>query len=120
MRRTREEAQNHGHRAEFLALWFLRFKGYRLLQQRFKTPLGEVDLIMRKGDTTVFVEVKARKTVDECVEAVTPLQTRRIAQAASLFASRDPRTAKGFVRFDIVAIPSTLWPKHIENAFEGR
>jgi putative endonuclease len=120
MRRNREEAEKHGHRAEVIALWFLRFKGYRLLQQRFKTPMGEVDLIMRRGDTTVYVEVKARKTVDECVEAVSPYQIRRISQAAALYASRDATAARGFTRFDIVAIPSTLWPTHIQNAFEGR
>jgi Holliday junction resolvase-like predicted endonuclease len=36
-----------------------------------------------------------------------------------LWMGRDPIAAKGFCRFDIVAVPSYLWPTHIENAFYG-
>jgi putative endonuclease len=120
VKRDRKQAQNYGYRAEMVALWYLRLKGYRLLEQRFKTPVGEVDLIMRKGETTAFIEVKARNTVDQCIEAVTPYQQGRIVRAAGLYAARDEKAAKGFMRFDIVAIPSYLWPTHIQNAFEGR
>lgn len=119
MKRSRQQAHDHGHRAEFIALWYLRLKGYRLLAQRFKTPTGEVDLIMRKGDTTVFIEVKARATVDQSLFAVTPLQSRRIASAAATYAARDHKAAKGFQRFDIIAVPAYLWPTHIKNAFDG-
>jgi putative endonuclease len=119
MRRNREEAERHGHLAESIALWFLRCKGYRLLARRYKSPAGEVDLVMRRGQTTVFVEVKARGTVDEAVTSVTPHQSRRISGAAAFYTSRDPQAARGFCRFDIVAVPSYLWPSHIENAFEG-
>lgn len=118
-RRGRQEAEQLGHRAEVIALWFLRCKGYRLLARRFKSPGGEVDLVMRRGKTTAFVEVKARPTVTEAIEAVTPYQARRIAAAAGFFMSRDDMAAKGFCRFDIVAIPSSLWPTHIKNAFDG-
>jgi putative endonuclease len=119
VKRSRQNAHDYGHRAEDIALWYLRLKGYRLLARRFKTPVGEVDLIMRKGDTTVFIEVKARSTVDQSLFAVTPLQSRRIAQAAAWYAARDDKVAMGFQRFDIVAIPSYLWPTHIKNAFDG-
>jgi putative endonuclease len=116
---SRQQAEQLGHRAETIALWYLRFKGYRLLARRFKSPAGEVDLVMRRGQTTAFIEVKARSSVNDAIEAVTPYQTKRIAAAAGFFMSRDDRTAKGFCRFDIVAIPSTLWPTHIMNAFDG-
>jgi putative endonuclease len=119
VKRTRQDAHNHGHRAENIALWYLRLKGYRLLARRFKTPVGEVDLIMSKADTTVFIEVKARQTVDQSLFAVTPFQSRRIAQAAAWYTARDTKAATGFQRFDIVAIPSYLWPTHIKNAFDG-
>ena len=119
MKRSRQQAHDHGHRAELIALWFLRLKGYRLLAQRFKTPFGEVDLIMRKGDTTVFIEVKARATVDQSLFAVTPNQSRRIASAAAAYATRDTKAAMGFQRFDIIAVPAYLWPTHIKNAFDG-
>jgi putative endonuclease len=115
----REEAERRGRRAETIALWFLRLKGYRLLARRYKAPQGEVDLIMRKGATTAFIEVKARKTVDEAVIAVTTWQSRRIASACASWMARDPKAAAGFCRFDIVAVPSHFWPVHVENAFYG-
>lgn len=115
----RKKAEKRGRFAERVALWYLRAKGYRLLAQRYKSPAGEVDLIMRKGDTTAFIEVKARKSVDEAVIAVTGWQSKRIAQGAASWMSRDPQAAAGFCRFDIVAVPSYLWPTHIENAFYG-
>lgn len=105
--------------AEAIALWFLRLKGYRLLARRFSSPGGEVDLVMRKGTTTVFIEVKARRSVDAGVMAVTPQQSRRIAAAAAFFTARDARAAQSFCRFDIVAVPAYLWPTHIKNAFDG-
>jgi putative endonuclease len=116
---ARERAHRYGHRAETLALWYLRLKGYRLLAQRYKTPVGEIDLIMRHGNVTVFIEVKARRSVDESLYAVTPQQSRRIAQGAAFYAARHPEVNAGEQRFDIVAVPSYLWPSHIKNAFEG-
>jgi putative endonuclease len=119
VRRSRQQAHDHGHRAETIALWFLRLKGYRLLARRYKSPVGEIDLIMRRGRTTVYIEVKARALVDDSLFAVTPSQSRRISAAANYYASRDAKVAEGFQRFDIVAVPSYLWPTHIKNAFDG-
>lgn len=119
MKRSRQAAERHGHRAETIALWYLRLKGYRLLARRFQTPAGEVDLIMRKGKTTAFIEVKARATVDDGVMAVTQYQSRRISAGAAFYTARDDRAARGFQRFDIVVVPSYLWPTHIKNAFDG-
>jgi putative endonuclease len=119
VRNKRQNAERRGQLAEHVALWFLRFKGYRLLVRRYKSPAGEVDLIMRRGATTIFVEVKARSTVDEAVISVTKHQSRRISGAAAFYTSRDQIAAQGFCRFDIVAVPSYLWPSHIKNAFEG-
>lgn len=115
----RELAEKRGRFAETIALWYLRSKGYRLLARRFKAHQGEVDLIMRRGKTTVFIEVKARKTVDDAIIAVTSWQSKRIASACASWTKRDPIAAAGICRFDIVAVPSYLWPTHIENAFYG-
>jgi putative endonuclease len=119
VKRSRQDAERYGHRAETIALWYLRLKGYRLLARRFKSPAGEIDLIMRRGDTTVFIEVKARATVDDSVIAVTHYQSKRISSAAAFYTSRDNTAATGFQRFDIVAVPSYLWPTHLKNAFDG-
>jgi putative endonuclease len=115
----RETAEKRGRNAEVVALWFLRAKGYRLLAKRFKAATGEIDLIMRRGETTAFIEVKARATIDDAVIAVTERQRHRISAAARAWMARDPKASQSFCRFDIVAVPSYLWPTHIENAFEG-
>ena len=115
----RARAERSGRLAEHLALAYLRLKGYRLLAHRYRSPLGEVDLVMRRGSTTVFVEVKVRASPDAAVESVTAAQSRRIAGAARSYMGRDPLAAAGTCRFDIVAISPYHWPRHIENAFHG-
>jgi putative endonuclease len=74
---------------------------------------------MRKGDTTAFVEVKARGSIDAAIAAVTPYQSKRIAAAARSFMGRDRKAARQFCRFDIVAVSPYHLPLHIENAFYG-
>ena len=116
----RQSAERRGRWAEWLAALALQAKGYRLLARRFKTPLGEVDLVMRKGRVTAFIEVKARHGTDAALEAVTPSAQRRIALAADLWRRRDPKSAAGDCRFDIVAVAPYRWPVHVENAFSPR
>ena len=116
---NRKKFERRGHHAETAALILLRLKGYRLLARRFKSHHGEIDLIMRKGQTTAFIEVKARATTDDAIASVTPTQAKRISAAASLWMGRDAKAAAGFCRFDIVAINAYLWPTHIPNAFSG-
>ena len=115
--KTRQRNERRGRWAEGLAVLALRLKGYRLLARRFKSGPGEVDLIMRRGDVTAFIEVKVRSTADLAVEAVTDFQTRRIAAAARLWMAKDPKAVLGICRFDIVAVSPYQWPKHIPNAF---
>ena len=119
MARDRARSEHAGRTAERIALWYLRLKGYRLLVHRYKSGAGEVDLIMRKGETTAFIEVKARHSIDAAVTAVTPYQSRRISAAARSFMARDRKAARQFCRFDIVVVSPYLLPHHIENAFPG-
>lgn len=119
MSKAREKAWKRGRLAEFIALTFLRLKGYRLLASRYKSPQGEVDLIMRRRDVTAFIEVKARDTHDGGVEAVTNAQSRRIAAAARFWMARDRIANSNFCRFDIVVVNAYFFPQHIENAFPG-
>ena len=116
---NRIKNEKRGHRAETAALILLRLKGYKLLTRRFKSHHGEIDLIMRKGQTTAFIEVKARATTDAAIISVTPTQAKRISAAAGLWMGRDAKAAQGFCRFDIVAVNAYLWPTHIPNAFSG-
>jgi putative endonuclease len=115
--KTKRRNERRGRLAASLALASLRLKGYRLLARRFKSGPGEVDLIMRRGEVTAFIEVKVRPNADLAVEAVTDYQSRRIAAAARIWMARDPKAAQGVCRFDIVAVSPYQWPKHIPNAF---
>lgn len=115
----RQRAERRGHWAEGLALWSLRLKGYRLLARRYKSKTGEVDLIMRRGGVTAFIEVKQRASREAAFDAVTDFQARRIGAAASSWMARDAVATRQTCRFDIVAVTPYQWPQHIENAFEG-
>ena len=115
----RQAAERRGRWAERMAIVALALKGYRLLTLRFKSGPGEIDLIMRKGEVTAFIEVKTRASSDLAVEAVSERQARRIAAAARIWMARDPIAAKGVCRFDIVTVSPYQWPKHIPNAFSA-
>ena len=117
MRHDRVRSYRHGHLAEAAAAAFLLAKGYRLLARRYRTPLGEVDLIVRRGRTVAFVEVKARKTFAEAIEAVGPATERRVAAAADLWLMRHPRAAGLTLRFDVVLIVPWRLPRHLADAF---
>ena len=105
-----------GHLAEFLAAWMLRFKGYRILKKRFKTPVGEIDLIAARGRTLIAVEVKHRSTYLNAGEAITPKQRKRIEMALSLYL-RNLRWVPQNIRFDAVYLIPYKLPKHIVGAW---
>jgi putative endonuclease len=118
----RRAAERSGRRAEAVAAWYLRLKLYRVLARRYRTPVGEIDLIVKRGRTIVFVEVKQRPSEAEAIEAVRPKGQRRIARAAELWLSAHPAAEPFDRRFDVVlAIPGRR-PRHIVAAFdsEGR
>lgn len=115
----RREAERRGRRAETLAAWLLRLKGYRVLARRYRTPAGEIDLIVRRGRAVAFVEVKERADEVAALEAVTPAARKRIANAAALWVSRHPAAADFDLRFDMVlACPGRL-PRHIPAVFDS-
>ncbi len=95
-------------------------KGYRILARRYRTRLGEIDLIARRGDLVLIVEVKARRTLVEAMEAVAWQSERRIEGAADLWLARQPDHGRLSVRFDMVAVLPWRWPAHVENIFQGR
>ena len=115
----RRRAFRRGHRAETAAAWLLRCKGYRIVARRVRTPLGEIDLIARRGRTTAFVEVKERPTQASALEAVSPRQARRPVGAARYWLTTQPpgATVEADWRFDIVVVSPYLLPRHLPNAF---
>lgn len=118
-RAERRRAWIRGRRAEWLAAWCLRLKGYRILARGFRVKVGEVDLIARRGRVLALVEVKARPSIEEAVEAIGPRQRRRIQRAAEAFLQRNAALAKFDVRFDVVLIVPGRWPRHIPDAWRN-
>ena len=116
-REYRQRAERLGRLAEFAAAGYLRLKGYRILEKRYRTPAGEIDLIVRRGNLIAAVEVKARSDAAAAAAAVTPSQQKRIAGAMEVFLGRSTAYAKFDVRFDAVLIAPWRLPVHIPAAW---
>ena len=101
---NRQKAQRLGHIAEWVCTNYLRTKGYSIIARRFKTKVGEVDIIARRRDVLVFVEVKFRQTTDEAIRAVTPASQKRIGRAAQAFIARNGDAQSLGVRYDVIAM----------------
>ena len=108
-----------GLSAENRAAAFLMAKGYRILAKRFRTPYGEIDLVARKRNLLVFVEVKARASLDEAAYAVTPRQQQRIIAAAQAWLMSHPEHAEFELRFDAMLIAPRRLPRHLLAAFDA-
>lgn len=99
--------------AEELGALTLRLKGHRILEKRYKTPGGEIDLITETFDHLVFVEVKARPTVMEAAYALTPRQQSRLQTAALYYLQKNPSSKK--CRFDVLLVKPGSFPVHLKN-----
>jgi putative endonuclease len=107
-----------GLSAESRAAAYLVAKGYRIVARRFKTPFGEVDIVARRRGVLVFVEVKARSTLDAAAESLQVRQQRRIADAAAFWLSLNPHDIGSDIRFDAMLVAPGKIPRHIQAAFE--
>ena len=94
-------------------------KGFRIRARRWRSPVGEVDLVARRGRLLVFVEVKARGRFDDAAEAVTERQRRRIAGAAAAWLASHADDVGCDIRFDAVLVAPWRLPRHIAAAFEA-
>ncbi|MBK8870244.1 MAG: YraN family protein [Elusimicrobia bacterium] len=109
--------QAEGREAEIEAQRYLEKKGYRLLDSNYRTPLGEVDLVMEKGTTVVFVEVRKRRSsgYGTAADSVTKKKQDRVGRAAMMYVKSKFLVGRN-LRFDVVTIQGTELA-HIENAF---
>jgi putative endonuclease len=110
----RQRAERSGRRAENLAAWWLRLKGWRILARRVRTPVGEVDLIARRGGVTAFIEVKARGSEAEAGFALDDYRLRRVVRAAEALAPHFAR-AGDIIRIDAILITPGRLPRHLIN-----
>ncbi len=114
----RQRRDSLGRRAEAKSLWFLRLRGYRIPARRVRTPRGEIDLVVRRGGTVAFVEVKARRSLAAAAEAITPRQRRRIARAAEAFLAGRPDLSGLDVRLDAIFVVPGRLPVHLRDAWQ--
>lgn len=115
--RERRGRERRGRTAERIAAALLRLKGYRILATRVRTPAGEIDLVARRGDVVVFVEVKTRASRDAAAGSVSRRQRQRIVRAAAHFAAARPALAAVTQRFDAILLAPRRLPRHIISAW---
>ncbi len=110
----RQRAYRLGKYSEYWVMIWLFLKGYRVLEHRLKTPLGEIDIVARRGSMLVFVEVKARQNRAQFFSAISPQQQKRLVHAAELYkAKRFPSLS---ARFDVMMV-NGFYIRHFYNVF---
>ncbi len=112
-------AWRRGLAAELLCLWSLRCRGYRILARRYRVPVGEIDLIARRGRVVAAIEVKARHDYDTASAAVLRRQRRRITRALEQFLAMRPDLARLDARFDVMVVVPRRWPRHLRDAWRS-
>jgi len=117
-----DKRQKSGQRGESLAAWYLKKNGYKIIEQNYRTPLGEIDIIAKDKKTIVFVEVKSRQSIryGNPKWAVTPKKQRKVSMVALQYL-KSTRQMDARARFDVVAVTSNHDQPQIEivkNAFE--
>lgn len=113
----RRRAERDGRLGETLAAIWLRLKGYRILARRLKTPVGEIDILARRGIILAVVEVKARRDRVLAAEAITAQQWRRLARAAAWALAHRPEWAGLSLRFDALLLGRGRLPRHVADAW---
>lgn len=114
----RQEAERRGRWAERLVGWWLQLHGWRILARRARVPGGEVDLVVRRGRTLAFVEVKARRDERAAAMALDRSRLKRVAVAAERLT---PRYGAGCdtVRVDALYILPGRLPRHVRDVWAG-
>jgi putative endonuclease len=117
----REKARARGTAGEWLAAAWLRAKGYRILARQFRALGGELDIVALTPPwstrTIVFVEVRARGTVEQAIESVGAVKRRRVEAASAQFCVRKPKLAGFPRRYDLVLLAPGHWPHHVIDAW---
>ncbi len=109
--------RSRGRRAEALALLALLLRGYRPVARNLKTPVGEIDLVVRRGGVLAVIEVKTRGTLADAAESIRPQQQARIRRATEWLLNGRPDLAGLTIRFDAMLVLPRRWPRHLVGAY---
>ncbi len=116
-----ETSYSKGVRAEKLAGDYLQEKGFSIVETRYKTKFGEIDIIAKQGDLLCFVEVKVRQNFADAMESVTKRAQKRIENSALFFLSEYPEYMNYDMRFDVITISGDISGNmkisHLDNAW---
>jgi putative endonuclease len=104
--------------AEFLARLWLRLSGWRILASSYAAQGGEIDLVARRGELVIFVEVKARSERDLALVAIDGTKVQRISKAARHWLIHHPSHQGCSFRGDAVLMVPWRWPERVSGAFE--
>jgi putative endonuclease len=115
--KAKRRAWRRGRKAETLCVWYLRLHGYRILARDFRVPVGEIDIIARRGRTLAMIEVKARDSIEAALSALEQRQQNRIARAATAFLMTRPGYVGLDIRFDVMLVCPWRLPVHLRNAW---
>ena len=115
--KARRKANLKGHFAEYIAAAYLILKGYRIANLRYKTKSGEIDIIARKRDLAIFIEVKARADVQKGIDAVSYQSKSRIKNASDIWLAKQKNPHLISQRYDIIVIRPWQLPVHFLDAF---
>ena len=116
---ARQQAERRGRRAELLASLWLRLKGYRILEMRYKCVFGEVDIIARRGGILVIVEVKQRDNLQNAHNALRGASIKRIEAAGSYYQEQHEHLHALGMRLDAIFILPRMRIIHLKDAWRA-
>jgi putative endonuclease len=110
-----KDNQQKGHHAEQLAADFLIQAGYTILERNWHCAYGEIDIIAKNDNTCVFIEVRARKTLDDAFASITPSKQEKMTRSAYSYLEQLPSNT--LWRVDMIAVAWGSPPKiqHVED-----
>jgi putative endonuclease len=114
----RVAAEKRGRQAERLCAWWLRLKGWSILDRRVRTPASEIDLIARRGSIVAFIEVKARRNDESLDLAIDERRLSRVAAAAESLAHIYLAPGDD-MRIDVMLLAPGRPPRHLANVWHG-
>lgn len=115
---ARLAAEKRGRQGERIAAWWLRLKGWSILDRRVRTRAGEIDLVARRGALVIFVEVKARASERELNLAIDERRLARVAMAAESVAHRYLKPGDD-MQIDVILLAPRRPPRHLSNVYFG-
>jgi putative endonuclease len=112
----RRQAYNLGILSEIYVMFYMFLRGYILIAHRYKTKFGEIDLIFRRFNTILAVEVKARSNNNITLEEVIKRkQINKIKNTLNMFLSKNEKYQSLNIRIDFILIKGIFNMEYIKG-----